>query len=298
MIHFFLFFDKSSVSCYDDSVTSVLRLAKRGTGQSAMPTAVYRLAEKNIAVTSVHPAVQEYCRDYRTEAVPDFSVITTEADIASEREKSAREDQAEGHAVRPFSDGYLEILAVYRKIAERMPDFDTLLFHGSAVAVDGAAYLFAAVSGTGKSTHTRLWRKMLGARAVMINDDKPLMRIGADGSAIVFGTPWNGKHRLSSNIGVPLRALCLLERAAENSIREITRAEALPMLVQQTYRPADPAALAKTLTLITRLNVKFYRLCCNMEPQAAELSYRAMSQNDMEKAGGRSHHTMSQDKEV
>jgi hypothetical protein len=228
-------------------------------------------------------------RDYRCGDPADILAAVTQADIDHERSRSS---------ISGCSDAYLETLAVYRKIAEKMPAFDVFLFHASAVAVDGAAYLFAAPSGTGKSTHVRLWRELLGSRAVMVNDDKPLIRVQSDGTAIVYGTPWNGKHRLSSNISVPLRALCLLERAAENSIREITRAEALPMLVQQTYRPADPAALAKTLTLITRLNVKFYRLCCNMEPQAAELSYRAMSQNDVEQAGGRSHHTMSQDKEV
>ena len=246
-------------------------------------TNIYRFAELNIGITSLDSEVHRLCADYLTNSTQlDFIITTTQDDIDFEREKSAREDTREGIPIRQFSYGYLETLAVYRKIAERMPEHDTILFHGSCVAVDGAAYLFAAVSGTGKSTHTRLWQKMLGARAVMVNDDKPLIRIEADGSAVVFGTPWNGKHRLSSNISVPLRALCSLERASENSIREITRAEALPMLVQQAYRPADPAALEKTLTLITRLNVKFYRLSCNMDPQAAELSY----------------HTMSQDKEV
>jgi hypothetical protein len=242
-----------------------------------MNYAIYRLAEKNIAVTSVHPAVQEYCRDYRTEAVPDFSVITTEADIASEREKSAREDQAEGHAVRPFSDGYLEILAVYRKIAERMPDFDTLLFHGSAVAVDGAAYLFAAVSGTGKSTHTRLWRKMLGARAVMVNDDKPLIRIRG-GRAYACGTPWDGKHRLSSRAVVPLRAICLLERAETNDIRRITPKEAYPALLQQVYRPAGEEAARRTLDLIDELSacVDLWKLRCTAAPGAAVIAYEAM----------------------
>ena len=51
------------------------------------------------------------------------------------------------------------------------------------------------------------------------------------------------------------------------------------MLLQQTYRPADPAALAKTLSLIDRLNVKLYRLGCNMEKEAAEVSYNAMKED-------------------
>ena len=160
-----------------------------------------------------------------------------------------------------------------------MPFRDTFLFHGSAVAVDGAAYLFTARSGTGKSTHTRLWREMLGDRAVMVNDDKPLIRLTEDG-AVVYGTPWNGKHRLGTNISVPLKAVCILERAKQNTIRAITREEAFPMLIQQSYRPLDPAALAKTLSLVDRLSrtVSLYRLGCNMDPEAAELSYNIMKE--------------------
>ncbi len=236
---------------------------------------IYRLAEKNIGVTTSFEAVHDLCIGYRSVGSPDFSVLTTQADIDFEREKSAREDEIEGIPVRHFSDAYLETLAVYRKVAERMPDYDTVLFHGSCVAVDGAGYIFTAKSGTGKSTHVCLWRELLGGRAIMVNDDKPLIRVNADG-AIVYGTPWDGKHRLSNNIAVSLRAICILERAEENHIVQITKSEALPMLIQQAYRPADPAALAKTLALIDRLDVRFYRLSCNMDISAAELSYNTM----------------------
>ena len=210
------------------------------------------------------------CQFYLTDSSAQWTVQVSQQDIDLERSRADRPG---------YSDAYLETLAVYRKIAERMPAYDTFLFHGSAIAVDGAAYIFTAKSGTGKSTHARLWREMLGERAVMVNDDKPLIRVHPDGAATVYGTPWDGKHRLSSNIAVPVRAICILERAQENRIREISKAEALPMLLQQTYRPADPAALAKTLTLIDRLKVKLYRLGCNMEKEAAEVSYNAMKED-------------------
>ena len=210
------------------------------------------------------------CQFYLTDSSAQWTVQVSQQDIDLERSCADRPG---------YSDAYLETLAVYRKIAERMPAYDTFLFHGSAIAVDGAAYIFTAKSGTGKSTHARLWREMLGERAVMVNDDKPLIRVHPDGAATVYGTPWDGKHHLSSNIAVPVRAICILERAQENRIREISKAEALPMLLQQTYRPADPAALAKTLTLIDRLKVKLYRLGCNMEKEAAEVSYNAMNED-------------------
>ncbi len=197
-------------------------------------------------------------------------------EIAFERAKAKREDETEGREIGSRSDNYLEMLAVYRKIAEKLPIYDTFLFHGSAIAVDGQSYVFTAKSGTGKSTHARLWRELLGDCAVMVNDDKPLLKVQPDNTVTVYGTPWDGKHHLSRNIAVPVRAICLLERSPDNHIREISKAEAMPMLLQQAYRPADPAALAKTLALIDRLNVKLYRLCCNMDPSAAKLSYHTM----------------------
>ena len=166
---------------------------------------------------------------------------------------------------------------MYRQIADRMPAYDTLLIHGSAIALDGAAYLFTARSGTGKSTHTRFWRQTFGSRAVMINDDKPLVGL-TDAGAVIYGTPYNGKHRLGENLSAPLQAICILERGAENAIRPISSGEAYPLLLQQVYRPGDPAALGLTLKLLDRLltQVRLYRLACNLDPAAAQVAYDGM----------------------
>lgn len=240
-------------------------------------TDIYRIAERNIRITSLYEEVHLLCSDYRTDSEPDISVATGHDDIGFEKERSEREDTHEGIPVRRFSDGYLETLAVYRKIAEKMPEYDTVLMHGSCVSVDGEGYLFIARSGTGKSTHTRLWRELLGDRAVMINDDKPLVRI-TDGAPAIYGTPWDGKHRLSTNTSVPLKAVCILERAEHNAIRRIRESEAYPMLLQQVYRPMDIGAMQKTVGLLDRLkaSVSLWRLGCNMDIEAAETAYEAM----------------------
>ena len=111
----------------------------------------------------------------------------------------------------------------------------------------------------------------------MINDDKPLLRV-ADGKATVFGSPWNGKHRLGTNTSAPVRAVCFLERSAENRIRELPPAETCPAMLAQTYRPENAEALLRTLNLLKRLQqcVRFYHLGCNMNPDAAVLSYQRM----------------------
>lgn len=237
-----------------------------------------RIAERVIGVRANFESTRAFCAEYLCPETPDFSVTVTAEDIARERQKSAQQDRLDGLAPRDFPEPYLETIALHRNVAERMFDFDTLMFHGSVVAVDGTGYLFAAKSGTGKSTHTRLWRQLLGSRAVMINDDKPMLRM-AGGQVLAYGTPWNGKHRLSTNTSVPLGAICVLERGEENSICPIPVREALVCLMQQSNRPEEPGMMPKYMELLDRLaqNVRFYRLRCNMEPEAARIAYAAMS---------------------
>ena len=238
---------------------------------------IYQFAGTLIRIESLFDEVHTLCAGYRAEGEPEYSVKTTKEDIEFEKKKSAEEDTLEGKPIRLFPDSYLETLAVYRKIAVCLLEKNVLLFHGSAIALDGEVYLFTAKSGTGKSTHTRLWRKQFGSRAVMINDDKPLLRF-FDDRIEVCGTPWDGKHHLSHNLSLPLKAICLLERAETNSIREIGLQEAMPMLYQQTYRPEDVPSLVKTLELVGKIGslCRLYRLGCNTAPEAAIVSYEGM----------------------
>ena len=238
-------------------------------------TGVYRIAEHNIGVESHFPAVQRLCAAYRTDGEPELTLSVPMEELERIR-RETEEDFPEGGDPVILEPEYIELAMIYKELAERTPFWDTVVLHGSAVAVDGACYVFCAKSGTGKSTHARLWRELMGERAVMVNDDKPMVHIRPDGSAEVYGTPWDGKHRLSTNTHVPLKAICILERSDTNTIRTITRSEAWPMLLQQFYRPCDVAAMERTMDLIDRLQTKFYRLGCNMELQAAELSYQTM----------------------
>lgn len=242
----------------------------------------YCFADIPVEITSVHEAVHRMCGEYRTDAVPLAHIRTTEKDIAAERDYSKAQDRREGRTPGEFPDSYLETLAVYRKLAELMIGQDTLLMHGSAVAVDGQGYLFTAKSGTGKSTHTQLWKAYFGERAVIVNDDKPLVKITADGVRI-YGTPWDGKHHRSCNLSVPLRAVCVLTRAAENQIVPLSRAETYPLLMQQTYRPQGAENTAKLLTLLDRLTRQtgLYRLGCNREITAAVTAYEGMRGEDI-----------------
>lgn len=242
-----------------------------------MKSGIYRIGGHTAEIISRYDAVHTLCRDYAVSISPELRIETTEADIDFEREKNSE----------PYSDAYLETLAVYRKLVEALLSDNILLFHASAVAVDGKGYLFAAPSGTGKSTHARLWRELLGDRLTMVNDDKPLLHITETGVE-VYGTPWCGKHGLQTPTHVPVRGICLLHQAEENQIRPITALEALPMLLRQTYRPSEQEALKTTIKLLERLciHVPLWAMGCKPDLAAAALAFETMSGINTETEGG------------
>lgn len=158
-------------------------------------------------------------------------------------------------------------------------DFGGFVLHASAVEVDGTAYLFSAGSGTGKSTHARLWQNYLGAdRARVINDDKPAIRL-IGGTFTCFGTPWSGKSDLNRNVRVPLGSVVFLAQSPENRIVRLSGAGALKLLLQNTIRPKDPKRLETLLGLLDRLlqSVPVYALRCNKELSAARLCCRTIT---------------------
>ncbi len=236
-----------------------------------------QLAGVNIAVRHLYGGVGRYCAEFVCQEAPDFTVEITMEDIEKEREKAAQTDQKEGSPVQEYPNGYLEALAVHRKISTRLLSYNILLMHGSCIALDGQGYIFIAKSGTGKSTHTRLWREQFGDRAVMVNDDKPFLQI-TDKGVFAYGSPWNGKHRLGANIKAPLKAICVLQRGEENRIRRLTQAEAFPYLMQQVFRSNDRQDMEKLLELVEKCSqqVALYCLQCNMDPEAAQISYGGM----------------------
>ena len=160
---------------------------------------------------------------------------------------------------------------------EKIIDFDGMLLHSSAISVDNKAYLFTANSGTGKSTHTLLWMKYFGDKAIMINDDKPVIRI-IDDKVYACGTPFSGKYDINNNIIVPLKAICSLDRGEENSIIEISNQDAIIAIMNQTLTVPDVRLKMKIFDIIEKVlsTVKVYRLYCNISEEAVKIAYNGM----------------------
>ncbi len=157
---------------------------------------------------------------------------------------------------------------------------DGMLIHASAVAMDGYAYLFSAPCGTGKSTHTSMWRKAFGEDKVkMLNDDKPALR-KEDGRWYAYGTPWSGKTAQNINMRVPLGGVCVLTRGATNEIKPLSGPSAIFALLEQTIRPADVETRGKLLGLLDDLltSVPVWKMSCTPTVEAAMCSHEAMSE--------------------
>lgn len=160
-------------------------------------------------------------------------------------------------------------------------DFDGFMLHSSAVVYEDRAYLFSAPSGTGKSTHTGIWRRVFGEENTFIlNDDKPVIRL-SDNRIMAYGTPWSGKTDQNKNTGALINGICFLERAETNWIERASAEEAVYGLLNQTVRPADGKKMSRLLELLDRLITKtaVYKMGCNMEDAAALTAYKGMNPN-------------------
>ncbi len=226
-----------------------------------------KLVDQIFTVDNQYPYVEQMCQDYLvTPDQPGTLISISDAELQAERTDDGN-----------WSDAYLESLAVYRKIVELLLSRDVLLFHCSALELDGKAYLFTAPSGTGKSTHAGLWRQRFGDRVVMINDDKPLLALH-NGTVTVFGTPYAGKEGRQTNTSAPVGGIVILHQAPENSIRPLSPREAYPELLNQTYRPKEPARLIHTMDLVQELaQLPLFELGCTISQEAVTLSYEALT---------------------
>ena len=226
-----------------------------------------------VCVQPMFSSTREYCRPYLTERNPEFFIEVTRDVLIYQQAMLDQEADKEGLRRRKFTEPFLERTAIQEKVAGKLLERDTLLLHGSTVAVDGQAYLFTAPCGTGKSTHTRLWRECFGHRTIMVNDDKVFLQLRRK-EVLACGSPWTGKHGIGSNISVPLKGICFLQRGTENRIQKATPEKWLPELIHQCFLPEERYA-----ALISQLAeaVPLWEMYCTKDPQAAKVAFDAMS---------------------
>ena len=224
------------------------------------------LAGLNIDAEYKSGVIAKLCRDYVSDFdVPDISVFYDEKGCAAEAKKSGH-----GEASAEFAN-------IYRQIAEKLPLFSRVVAHGAAISYKERGYLFIAKSGTGKTTHIKLWKEFFEGVDI-INGDKPILEITGDG-VTAYGTPWAGKEMFQKNTSKTLGGICLIRRAENNSIRRLEGSEAINAIIKQIYMPQNGETLDLTIRLIDDIIrfVPFYELSCNISREAAVCSFTALT---------------------
>ena len=180
-------------------------------------------------------------------------------------------------------DNALMLLFAFAGAAEK-----TLEIHSSVVVNQSKGYAFLGKSGTGKSTHSRLWMENIeGTR--LLNDDNPVIRI-ENGTPIIYGSPWSGKTPCYKNEGYPLGAVVQLKQMPENRIRRLSPIEAYSTLFSSTSAFREIKSLAENLhktfeEVITK--VPLFQLGCLPDAAAAELCHRTIACSAIKNEEGR-----------
>ncbi|MBE5746727.1 MAG: hypothetical protein E7352_00925 [Clostridiales bacterium] len=230
---------------------------------------VYDIANLRVKIENQYEYTTKFCREYlsadQTSPV-DLTACVTAEEFAKEKAVSVG-----------FSDGYVENICLYRDICLQLPSRNRMLLHAAILEFDGAAYAFLGRSGAGKSTHIRLWLQNL-KKCRVVNGDKPILEEKSD-RFIAYGTPWQGKERWGDNCSAPLRGLCFIEQAKENSIVKLTPAETSLRLFRQVLMPTVAQDAAKTLEMLDGLIAKTpaYLLKCDISEQAVETSFAVLT---------------------
>ena len=160
----------------------------------------------------------------------------------------------------------LNIVAVQHSVAA---------VHSSVIVCHNEAVMFLGESGTGKSTHTRLWRENIEG-ATLLNDDSPFVGV-QNGQVVAFGSPWSGKTPCYKNESYPIRAIVRLSQAPHNSMRRLRSLFSVGALL-----PSLPPAFAfdekledavmNVLSAVIGV-VPVYHLECLPNAAAAQLSH-------------------------
>ncbi len=232
--------------------------------------AIYEFAGMRVKINNKYKSFERLAAEYLADGENfDFEVTVSDEDIKKER------SVAEPEVAENFSDGYIEEICIYRKIVEKAHEFNVFMLHGAVFSVSNRCLCLLALSGTGKTTHMRMWRQFLGDKLTVVNGDKPLIKIDG-GKPIAYGTPYNGKENYGTKTKAVLTDLCFIERAENNSVERLEKSQALDRVMNQVYLPEDALGTLDVLDMVDKLLgfCNLWLIKCNPTVNAAEVAYK------------------------
>lgn len=160
--------------------------------------------------------------------------------------------------------------------------YETLAIHGSCIVCNDKAVIFLGESGTGKSTHTRLWKEYVPG-AKLLNDDSPIIRI-EDNKVWAYGSAWSGKTACYINKRYKLAACVRLSQAPHNKIKRLSVVHAYGALhpscapvfaYDELLYDYISCTIGKILSIIP-----IYHLECLPNKDACILSYKTLFKDE------------------
>lgn len=168
-------------------------------------------------------------------------------------------------------------VAIGECVLNGLPAFGGITFHASAISYRNDAILFAAPSGTGKSTQTALWRQVFPNDTAYINDDAPVIR-RRNGVLHAYGTPWAGTSGINGNIFAPIKAIIVVKRGVDNTLRPVEGEEKLLRLLRTAREQRFPPQRRRQTEMLFDIasEIPMYELCCNISKHAVEAVHRLL----------------------
>ncbi len=159
------------------------------------------------------------------------------------------------------------------------PFYGRLLLHSSVIFHNSKALMFLGASGTGKSTHSRIWLDNVPGTE-LLNDDNPVICL-ADGILYVYGTPWSGKTPCYRNVKSPVQAIVRLSQSSENKIAPVSGLEAYALFIGSVSCARwERGVMDKVTSLLSDIvsSVSFFALGCRPDAEAVSVCRSATEQ--------------------
>lgn len=233
---------------------------------------------KNITIPNLAPADILEAADVHSKVYTEGDFIFAEVEINGvvhklKADKTWRNIETDLTLTAFAEKGFLKhfLVTAYGMAAAA---YKTIKIHASVIEKDGKALLFLGPSGTGKSTHSRLWLQYVPG-AFLLNDDEPIMKIIEAGSVLVYGAPWSGSTPCYHNASAKVAGIVHLYQSPENKLTRLHGIEALSVVMKQTaiFR-SDPNNKEMVFNIISDIlsSVPVYRLDCRPDKEAVALT--------------------------
>ena len=143
-----------------------------------------------------------------------------------------------------------------------------VMLHSCSILFNDMVWAFSGPSGTGKSTHCDIWKRLFDTP--IVNGDLNLIGI-EDGVAYVYGTPWCGSSGIFENAKRRLGGIVLLKQAVDNRLEELSPEKKILYVEQRLITSVwDRTMLEKTLNIVSEIvkNIYVKRFYCNKDDEA------------------------------